>query len=226
MRKDSQAGSTSVIIAVVSTILLIGVSVFAAWAFSGRQDYKNNVTPKINAAVDAAKTAQANQDKQKFDQEAKNPNKTYTGSSTYGSISFKYPKTWSAYVDESNAQQPLEGYFYPDKVPGVQSNTAYALRVELVSTAYAQVVQSLSSQVKQGKVRAAAYVPPMMVGKANVQPGTRFDGAVVTNSTGTALQGSLIVIAVRDKTMEFSTQDPAFLPDFNNTILPSLNFIP
>ncbi len=213
------------IIAVLSTILLIGVSVFAYWAFRGRQDYKKNVTPKINAAVTAAKTAQTNDDKKRFDEEAKNPNKTYTSSPTYGAISFKYPKTWSAYVDETNAQEPINGYFYPDRVPGTQSTAAFAVRVELISMSYDQVLQQFTSQIKLGTVKAAAYVPPKMVGKVNVQPGTRLDGAIAKNQAAT-LQGSMVVITVRDKVLEISTQSPTFMADFNDIVLASLAFTP
>jgi len=226
MKKHNQSGSAAVVVAIITTVLLIAVSAFAVWAFRGRQDYKNNVQPKINAAAVAAKNAQAAQDKQQFDEEAKNPNKTYQSSPTYGSITFKYPKTWSAYVDESNLTEPINGYFFPDKVPGIQSNTAFALRLELVSTPYSQVLQQFSSQLKAGTVKAAAYIPPQMAGKANVQPGTRLDGAIVRTSTGTALQGSMVVIQVRDKTLEISTQSPTYLPDFNNIVLATLSFIP
>ena len=34
--------------------------------------------------------------------------KTFTGSSTYGSITFKYPNTWSSYVDQTNTSEPIQ----------------------------------------------------------------------------------------------------------------------
>ncbi len=43
----------------------------------------------------------------------KQPLQTYTGPSAFGSISVKYPKTWSAYVDETNSSTPVDGYFHP-----------------------------------------------------------------------------------------------------------------
>lgn len=225
MRKVDQNGSTSAAVSIVTSVLLVAVSIFAVWAFMGRQDYKNNSDQKANAAVSAAKEAQAKQLQQQFAEENKNPNRTYQGSSTYGSISFKYPKTWSAYVDETNSNEPINGYFYPDRIPGLNSGTAYALRVELVDTGYAQTLQQYSALVKQGKLKAAAYVPPKMVGKPNLHPGTRFDGAVNQNQNGVQ-QGAMIVIQVRDKTLKISTQSPQFLADFNKTVLPNLTFVP
>lgn len=226
MHNQNQNGSTSVVIAILSSVLLVGAVAFAVWAFMGRQDYKNNVQQKINAAVTAAQSAQSKADQQKFDEEAKNPNKTYQGSSTYGSISFNYPKTWSAYVDETNSSQPLNAYFYPTQVPGIQSTTAFALRAQLLSQSYTSILQQFTSQIKQGTVKASAYVPPKMVGKSNIQTGSRLDGAINRDSAGAVQQGSLVVIQVRDKVLEISTQSNNFLPDFNNTVLASLTFVP
>jgi hypothetical protein len=225
MHKQNQAGSTSVVLCIVFGILFVAAAIFGGWAFMGRQDYKNNTQAKVNTAVDAAKKVQADQLKKQFDEEAKNPNKIYQGSPTYGSVSFAYPKTWSAYVDETSAAEPINGYFYPDKVPGIQSPTSYALRVELVSATYSQSITQLNSQVKTGKVKATAYVPPKMVGKPNLQPGMKFDGIVGTLQSHPQ-QGSMVIIQVRDKTLKISTQSPEYLNDFNNSVLANLTFVP
>jgi hypothetical protein len=224
MRNLNQEGSTAVTLDVVFAVLFVIATVFAVWAFVGRQDYKNNSDQKIYKAVAAAKAAQETQLKQQFAEEAKSPNKFYHGSSTYGSVSFAYPKTWSAYVDE-NGIEHINGYFYPDFVPSLQGSTAFALRAELVNTAYSSVLQQFSTQIKAGKIRASAYVPPKMVGNSNVQAGMRLDGAISSNQTSN-LQGSMVLIQVRDKTLELYTQSPDFLNDFNNTVLANLTFVP
>lgn len=225
MQKHNQDGSTIVIVNVILVILLAGCAAFAIWAFQGRQDYKNNVDQKITTAVSKAETAQAAKLREQFAQESKNPNKTYSGSPTYGSVNFKYPKTWSAYVDETSSTTPINGYFHPDKVPGILSQTALALRVELINTAYPNVIRQFDSQIKTGKVRASAYVPPQMNGKANVLAGIRFDGAI-NQSQRIPQQGSMVVIQVRDKTLRISTQSTDYLGDFNNIILATLTFVP
>ena len=188
------------------------------------QDYKTNSDKKSAAAVELAKKAQAVQLQAQFDEQSKSPNKSFHGSATYGSITFNYPKTWSAYVDTSNSSEPINAYFHPNEVPGVQSKTAYALRLELLSTDYSQVVQQFSSQIQQGTVTAKAYLPPRLNGVANVQPGTMFSGQV--NNQDQTQRGTLLAIKVRDKTLEISTQSGDYLGDFNNTILPSLSFAP
>jgi hypothetical protein len=226
MQKYDQSGSTSVVLCVLFGILFVAAAGFGGWAFMGRQDYKNNTQAKVNVAVDAAKKVQADQLQKQFNEESKNPNKAYQANPTYGGVTFDYPKTWSAYVDETSPSEPINGYFYPDKVPGIQSGTAYALRVELISITYPQAISQYNSFVKAGKLKATAYVPPKMAGKPNLQPGTKFDGAIGNSSSGAAQQGSIVIIQVRDKTLKISTQSPNFLNDFNNSVLANLTFIP
>lgn len=214
----------NILFTVVLVLLLVGSLVFGGWAFKNMQDYKNNSDKKSAVAVAAANKIQAAKDQANFDQQSKSPNKTFTGSPTYGSITFSYPKTWSAYVDTTNQTEPINAYFFPGEVPGIQSKTAFALRIELLSTDYAQLVQQLSSQITSGKVTAQAYTPPKLNGVANIQPGTLFSGQV--NQQDSTQNGTLLAIKVRDKTLEISTQSNDYLSDFNSTILPSLSFAP
>lgn len=223
---DSQAGFSSTAAAVILAVLFVVSLVFGFWAFSGRQDYKKNVDQKVAVAVSAAKKQQADADKVSYDALAKQPYKTFAGSATYGTITFSYPKTWSVYDDQTSSDEPINAYFFPGIVPGVQSGAAYPLRVELVSTDYSQVVGQYSNQVSQGTVKSAAYIPPAMASVKNVQPGLRFDGQIWQNNDGTMLSGSLVVLKVRDKTLEIYTQTNDSMSDFNNIVLSSLTFVP
>lgn len=216
----------ALISAIVLGVLLIVALIFGYSAYSTGQDYKNNSDAKSAAAVAAAKKTQAATLQAQFDTQSKSPYKTYKGSSTYGSISFQYPKSWSAYVDETSSDEPLNAYFYPGQVPGTTSSTAFALRVELVNDAYADVLQQFQSQITAGAVSAAAYVPPKMKTVANVQVGTLFSGSINANQDGTYQQGQMMVIKVRDKTLKIYTESNDYAADFTGTILPSLTFVP
>lgn len=206
---------------IILAVLLVASLVFGYSSYTKGQDYKNNSDEKSAVAVEAAKKAQAAELQVSYDEQAKTPHKTYQSSAVAGSVTFSYPKTWSAYVDETSAAQLINGYFYPGQVPSAQSPTAFALRVEMVSTDYSQIVAQYAAQIKKGTLTATAYVPPKMVGVANVQAGTRFDGALDKNKTG-----SMVVIKVRDKTLKISTESNNFLSDFNGAILASLKFSP
>ena len=214
----------SMLLTIALVVLLIGALVFGGWAFMQMQDYKTKSDQKVATAVLVANKVQATKLQTEFDEQSKSPNKTFSGSPTYGTISFSYPKTWSAYVDTSNASEPINAYFHPKEIPGLQSKVAYALRLELVSTDYTQATQQLSSQIQQGKVTARAYTPPKMVGVANVQPGLLFSGQI--NNQDNTQNGTLLAIKVRDKTMLISTQSNDYLSDFTNTVLANLTFVP
>lgn len=214
-----------IIIAILAVLLIAAVG-FGSWAFSGRQDYKNNVDAKIATAVSAAQKAEDAKQLANYNEQLKKPYKTFSGSATFGSISFNYPLTYSAYVDTTSSSQPIEGYFYPGVVPGIQSGTAFALRVELVTTAYNQVVGQFSSQIQQGTVTSAAYVPPKMKGVTNVQTGTLLTGAIAQDSQGNTQNGAMLIIPVRNTTLQIYTESTDYLSDFNNIILPSLTFVP
>lgn len=211
----------STLIIVILILALAAALAFGYWSFTSRQDYKNSSDKKIAAAVAGALAAQKSSLQKQFDDQSKQPFKTYSGSSTYGSISFNYPKTWSAYVDETSTNEPINGYFHPNQLPGLQSGAAFALRVELVDTTYDQVMGQYASQIKSGSVTSSAYIPPKVAGVANVLPGSRLSGAINQNQVG-----SMVVMKVRDKTLQIYTESNDYLNDFNNIILPSLSFVP
>ncbi len=224
MRVRTQGGS----IASVAVIGLLGLALFGAlgfgfWANQGKADYQNNFDTKVASSVSEALAKQEEELGQKYNDEAKKPNKTFKGPVTYGSIVFEYPKTWSAYVDLSSSSQPINAYFHPNEVPGVsgQSDINYALRVELVDNVYSQVIQELSTGLKEGSVTANAFVPEKLKSIPNVQPGTRFDGAIEDK-----VDGAMVAIQTRDKTLKIYTQSKDYLNDFNNVVLPSLTFAP
>lgn len=224
MLKANQNGSAATIAVVtILSVLLVATAVIAFSSYSSGQDYKNNFDQKSAAAVEAAKKEQEKELQAKFDEEYKKPNQTYKGPATYGSVTFDYPKTWSAYIDEGDSQ-PINGYFHPKFVPGVNSGTAYAFRVELIDTAYSQVAEQYKSQITSGKLKAKAYIPPKMEKADNVQPGLRYDGEFESSSDSKS--GSMVVIQVRDKTLKVYTESADFVSDFNNIVLPSLTFSP
>lgn len=224
MFKRDQNGSAVAIAAIsVLSLLVVGLAIFAFSAYSTGQDYKNNSDQKAAQAVEKAKAEQEKQLQAKFDEEYKKPNTSYKGPASFGSVAFDYPKTWSAYVIEGDGQ-PINGYFHPSVVPGIDSGAAYALRLEIVDLPYSQVVEEYNSLISSGQLTAKAYIPPKMEGNTGVQPGLRLDGEVDQGES--PKRGSLVIIQVRDKTLKIYTQSENFLNDFNNTILPTLTFSP
>ena len=219
MKRLDQGGGSGVwiFLFILTFLLFIGTSSFGVWAYLSREDYKKNVDPKIAQAVQVAKLQEDSKKQKEYTDLEKKPYKQYQGPSDYGSIIINYPKTWSAFVTEASiTTSPVDGYFHPNVVPGLQSGTAFALRLKVLNQAYDEVVQSFSQQVKAGKVTVSAFradkVPSVL--------GSRVDGVINTGQ-----QDSMVIFPLRDKTIEISTESNEFLADFN-TILSSLTFSP
>jgi len=208
---------------ILLAVLFVAAGVFAYWAYTGRQDYKNNSDAKSAAAVAANKLVVQAADAKQFAEAAKKPLKPYVGPEAYGSLRVLYPKTWSSYVDISSStgnSQPLDAYFHTDYVPAIDMKQTYNLRIRVVATTYSTLLNSYTSAIKLGKATAAPYTLPKVPDVA----GTRLDGAVIPGNT--QLTGTLVLLPMRDKTLEVWTESPEYLPDFTDNILANMTFSP
>jgi hypothetical protein len=151
----------SLVSIVLLSVFLVAALSFGAWAFMGRQDYKNNVDAKIKTAIQAnTKVVQA-KDAADYAEAAKNPLKSYTGPEAYGSVALQYPKTWSGYV-VTGTGQPLDAYFNPDVVPSVSDQkSVFALRVQVVASSYTQTLAQFQGLLRRARtLSASSDIPP------------------------------------------------------------------
>lgn len=203
---------------VVSVVFLLAALVFGMWAFSSRADYKNNSDKKAADAVAIAVQRESSRKDKEFVEKEKLPLKKYLGPPDFGTLEISYPKTWSAFVTElDKGSTPVDGYFHPNFVPGLQSGTAFALRVQVTSQAYDQELKQFESKGKTGKVKITAYSPKNVPGVT----GARVDGEISTGQ-----QGTMILLPLRDKTIKISSETQQFIGDFNSIILENLKFVP
>lgn len=215
---DERGNVATIVSIVLLSVLLLCAIGFGLWAFTSRQDYKDNVDKKVTAAVQAnTKEVQA-ADAKDYAEAAKQPLKLYTGPEAYGSVQVSYPKTWSAYVVSNSSSQPLDMYAQPDVVPSVSDQASvFALRVQVVPTAYSQTVAQFKELQKSGKVTVTPYTLSKVPGVV----GVRVDGQLTSTK-----QGSMVVLPLRDKSLKVSTESRDYLADFNNNILPNFSFSP
>lgn len=219
MNKHNQLGAINILLIplILAVILLIGAIAFGAWAFSGRQDYKNHVDQKVAAAVTIAKQEESTQKDKDFAEAIKNPLTSYRGPSAYGSLLVQYPKTWSGYVS-TNGSYPVDGYFAPGVVPSVNAqDSTFALRVRVLQQSYDQVMQPYTQQAKEGKIS----ITPFAFKKVPSDIGSRINGQITSQKTG-----SLVIMPLRDKTIEIWTEAPQYIKDFDTYILPNVTFSP
>lgn len=215
--REREAGISTVgvlvALLVVVTLTLGGLSI---WSYSGYHDQKDNTQTKIDAAVAKAKQSQQASDQADFAEQIKQPNAIFQGPSDYGSVSFKYPKTWSVYYGngEGGNNGTFTAYLNPGHVPTVSSAQQFALHVTIESQSYETVLGTYTAAVKRGTLKSSIVT-------TNGLTGTRIDGKF-----STTLEGSVVIFKVRDKTLLVQTDSPSFMSDFNNTIVSSLTFTP
>jgi multidrug efflux pump subunit AcrA (membrane-fusion protein) len=218
---SQQRGTLDVLLipVILLALLFIGTAAFGFWAFSSRQNYKNNANQMATTAVNSAVQQTESNDSAKYAQESKYPLQTFTGPSSFASISFKYPKTWSAYVvQESSSSTPINGYFYPGIVPDVTNpSNAYALRVQLLEESYSDVLQQYAGQVNSGALTDAQYTAPKL---PNVI-GSKLQGQISSDKRGT-----MVILPVLNMTLEIWTESSQFQSDFANSVLSNLTFQP
>jgi hypothetical protein len=220
--KQAERGSMNVLLipVILLALFFIGSAIFAVWAYSSRQDYKNNSDAKSAAAVAANKKVVQTADAKQFAEEAKKPLKAYDGPAAYGSLHVMYPKTWSAYVDVNNSSEPLNAYFHSDYVPATDMKQAYNLRIRVNTTSYNSLLLTFQGLVKGGKVTSVPYKLPKLPDVV----GVRLDGQAVPGNAQAS--GTMIMLPMRDKTLQIWTESPDFLPDFTDNILANLTFSP
>jgi hypothetical protein len=213
-KNDSGAVNALLISLIFSVILLFSAVGFGAWAYSSQQDYKKNSDEKSAKAVAiAVKKTQTEKDNEFLERE-KQPLRDYKGLAGLGSISFKYPKTWSATSKDSDSELSL--IMHP-LIVSTNDKSLYALRVEVINQSYDNLIKQQDANVKKGVVSARPYALPKL---PNVV-GIRFDGAVSKDKNG-----SVILLPMRDKTLRISTESQEFKPDFDKIILPEFSYSP
>lgn len=215
--QQKQHGKGLLITTIVLAVVLLGTAGFAIWAFLERQEYKDNVEGIVTREVDEAVTQREAELEAEFTEREKEPYTSYTSPSAYGTVTVEYPKTWSAYVEESDrGSTPVEGLFHPDFVPNENDN-AIALKLEVVNRSYEQSLRTYETAARSGRVD----IQPVQAVNVEGITGSRADGEI---SRGT--QGAVVLFELRDKTLILTTESTEFIDDFNDIILENLTFVP
>ncbi len=218
MIRNSRGSILSLTLMILELAIIVGLSVFSYNTYLSRQDYKNNVDSKIAAAVLVAKNQQQTVDNVSYQNQIKYPLANYTGPSDYGSISVNYPKTWSAYVDTTSNNYLVDGYFNPNYVPSINSQSMpFSLRVQIVNQTYSSTMNNFSSLQQNGLIKVSAYSLP----KVPQVVGVMITGQIVNN-----LDGTMVVLPLRNETLEIWTIGQNYINDFNSIILPDFSFSP
>ena len=205
---------------IICSVLLIASLVFGFWSFSGRQKYKNNADQLVSTAVNSAKLQQQTTDNKAFAVAAENPLTQYVGPQAYGTISLWYPKNWSGYVSTNGGGGlPVDGFFFPGVLPSVQDGGGvnFALRLQVSNQTYSQLLGAFQGEQLTGLATITTYSLPKM---------PNIVGVKVVGQLSAGTNGTLVILPLRSEAIELWTEGTAYLPQFNNYILPNFSFSP
>jgi hypothetical protein len=210
MNPSSHRMSTGVLITIILlAVFTVAFAGLSAWAFLNYMDQKDNVDEKVERAVATAEKEQADKLEAQFVEREKEPLASFSGPSDYGTLSFKYPKTWDVYVeDDGTSSSGYLAYLNPGIVPSTKSNDSrYALRATVVNQSYDEVVSAFESRVEDGELKTS------IVKAKNGQSGTRLDGTFSDD-----LRGAAVIFKIRDKTAVVRTDANTFKADFDKLV--------
>ncbi len=206
---------------ILVSVIFVSTAGFAFWSYTSREDFRLNVNSKIAAAVKIAKEDESIAKDKEHAEIDKNPLRTYIGPEQFGGVHVSYPRTWSGYVsDTGNSNEPLDGYFHPGVVPDISSQTStFAVRVQVLNQPYAAALDQFDNAITEGELIATPYAFPKV---PNVV-GVRLDGVLDAQKKTV---GSMMIVPIRDKTLQVWNESPVYTADFTKYILPNITFSP
>lgn len=202
-----------------NTGLLVGISLSAVlflglfiWQFMQAAAARSDRDTAIASAVEKAEEEQQAKLQAEFKQQLESDTVQFVGPDVLGSIRFEYPKAWSVQVDSNNSgSTPLSVTMHPNAI--TNTTAAFALRMEVVEEEYSDRASDYDRAVEKGELKSR---PVSYSG----QNGIRFDGLIKTD-----LEGSIVLLPVRDKTLVMWTESTNFLQAFERA-LTTLNYVP
>jgi len=213
IKKLNREGAVSLLIipVVLLTVAVIVLCYIAVMYYGQMVEQRDKNEPIISKAVEEAKEAQKAKLEADFTAREREPLKTYTTPAEYGSVSLRYPKTWSSYVALEKSSD-VDYYGHPNFVPASKVN--YALRMSLIKNDYSTELKKYDVLVKKGELKATSV-------SISGVTGARLDGMLKKDQ-----EGSLVIFPLRDKTLKVWTESKDFRTDFNDIVLKNLTFVP
>ena len=175
-------------------VLCIGLGSFGIWAFVNYSETQSSFDDKVAVEVANAKSAQKEKDLADYKVILENPYTSFRGPEDYCSLNFKYPKTWSQYVETPITNGgDYRVYFGADYVRPISATEQFALRVNIQQKDYDQVVAQYDSLITKGDLKQSD-------GTTNGKTAKRLEG-----SFSKYIKGYAAIFKCRDKTITLRT---------------------
>ena len=198
-----------IIIAAVSVLAVVFVVLFVLF-FAKYNEAKTDLDEKIAIAVAKAEDEQAEALEKEFSEREKDPYKDFAGPEDYGSLSFKYPRTWSVYIaaDATNGGD-YKAFLNPNEVSSNPDSSLNALRVQIVNRS----TEAVKAEYQKA-VTAKNATPRAEEISINGTAATHYSGTI----PGTEFNGHIVLFKIRDKTAILRTDSELFIDDFNKVL--------
>lgn len=190
------------ILAIIFGVLMVIFGILAIVGLVSYSSASQDASVYKAEGYKEGQAAQAKADESKIQSEKENPLRSYTAPDSAGAFSFKYPKNWSMYVDETSSGT-MTITAHADIIKKLSGDNNYALEVKLTNTNYESQLKTYQSQVKSGKLKGRDVVV------SGIQA-SRFEGQLDGKRTGT-----IVIIPVRDKMISFINSDKAYASQFD-----------
>ncbi|MBM3210254.1 hypothetical protein FJZ39_02855 [Candidatus Saccharibacteria bacterium] len=207
--RKSQLGVVNgwLVTAIAFIVLFLAAGSFAIWSFVQYSDLKTNFDARTDVAVAEAVKKQADESEAKFAEREKEPNDQFVGPDEYGRVTFRYPKTWSVFVESSGQDRnDYKAYLSPGVVPPIREDSRYAVRVEILNKNFDDVNREYERLTEDGAIKISNV-------EINGNAGVRYDGAFSDTR-----RGAVTLLRVRDKTIRLSTDADTFKPDYDEVL--------
>ena len=207
LTKQNNNSLIKTVVIVLLSLLLIGGLLLAYYFYNEYKLASTDVDAKVSAAVVAREKEITDKLEAEFAEREKLNYRTFTGPDDYGTLSFKYPKTWSVYVaKDASKGGEFEAYLHPAEVPPISNEAVLALRVTIRSESFENADNRYKGLVSSGKLSTSVI-------SVNGADANRYDGTLPNN-----LVGSIIIFKIRDKVVTMETDAEIYREDFNNII--------
>lgn len=207
LAKQSNNSLIKTVIIILLSLLFVGGLLLAYYFYNEYRLVSTDVDSKVNAAVVSREKEITDKLEAEFAEREKLNYKTFTGPDDYGTLSFKYPKTWSVYIaKDASKGGDYEAYLHPIEVPPISNESPLALRVTIRSESFETAADRYKGLVTAGKLATSVI-------SVNGTDANRYDGTLPNN-----LVGSLAIIKIRDKVVTMQTDAEIYREDFNSII--------
>ncbi len=215
-RGAEEQGAAAVVLLIFMTLGFFLASAFGVWAFIGMQANKTDLDQKIKTASAVAVQQAESAKEAEFTEREKSPFRSYSGSSTYGSLTYKFPKSWNVYAEEGKSSTLLDFYAHPGVIPGLGKEVNFAFRTQIVDAQYEKEADRFASSVKSGKVTVEPFRPELVSTEL---------GVIVKGEIFSGKKGAMILLPQRDKTFKLWTESEDYVADFTE-IIKTISFVP